>query len=190
MRFMGICLVAGAIGCAAQPFVPSNEQRTLFTEVVRQAEAAGAVDGSPEAARCLADAKSDFNYAQRIPQYPDRARQMAIQAQEEGAEALRLAQQHRREMAALAREGARVEAAADVTTTAAAEVTTTVAAEVTTAAAAEVTTTASAGDTTAPEATAEATTIPAAPETKTISPKLTTTESTTAAGEITARADN
>jgi hypothetical protein len=121
MRFIGICLIAGAVGCAAQPFVPSNEQRALFNDVVRQAEAAGAVEGPPEAARCLAEAKSDFDYAQRIPLYPDRARQLAAKAQEEGAEALRLAEQHRREMAALARERTRVEAAADVRTTAATE---------------------------------------------------------------------
>jgi hypothetical protein len=169
MRLVGICLVVGAVGCAAQPFVPSNEQRALFNDVVRQAEAAGAVEGSPEAARCLADAKSDFNYAQRIPRYPDRARQLATQAQEEGAQALRLAQQHRREMAALAREGARLEAAADV---------------------ADVTTTAATTAPTAPETTAVAETIPAAPDRKTISAKTTATESTTAPAEITARADN
>ncbi len=164
--FIGICLMVGAVGCAEQPFMPSNEQRALFNEVVRQAEAAGAVEGSPEAARCLADAKSDFNYAQRIPRYPDRARQMATKAQEEGAEALRLAQQHRREMAALAREGARVQAAVDVAPAAATV------------------------PTTAPETTAAAETVPAAPDTKTISEKTAATESTTAAGEITARADN
>lgn len=132
MRFFGISLVAAAVGCAAQPFVPSNEQRALFNDVVRQAEAAGASEGSPDAARCLADAKSDFNYAQHIPRYPDRARQLAAKAQEEGAEALRLAQQHRREMAALARAGARVEAAADVANAAdiAAPVSTTAAAEI------------------------------------------------------------
>ena len=166
MRFIGICLIAGAVGCAAQPFVPSNEQRALFNEVVRQAEAAGAVEGPPEAARCLAEAKSDFDYAQRIPLYPDRARQLAAKAQEEGAEALRLAEQHRREMAALARERTRVEAAADVTTTAAT------------------------GATTAPETTAVAETNPAAPHSETISAKTTATAAPTAAEEITARADN
>jgi hypothetical protein len=175
MRFVGICLVVGAVGCAAQPFVPSNEQRALFSEVVRQAEAAGAVEGSPEAARCLADAKSDFNYAQRIPRYPDRARQLATKAQEEGAEALRLAQQHRREMAALAREGARVEAAADVANVANVGTTAAPAAPAVPA---------------APETTAVAETIPAAPDTKTISGKTTATESTTAAAELTAHADN
>lgn len=163
MRFIAICLVVGAVGCAEQPFMPSNEQRALFNEVIRQAEAAGAVEGLPEAARCLADAKSDFNYAQRIPRYPDRARQMATKAQEEGAEALRLAQQHRREMAALAREGAGVQAAAGVRTTAGA---------------------------TAPETTAAAETMPAAPDAKMISAETTATESTTATAEITAHADN
>ena len=169
MRLIGICLVVGAVGCAAQPFVPSNEQRALFNDVVRQAEAAGAVEGPPEAARCLADAKSDFNYAQRIPRYPDRARQLATKAQEEGAEALRLAQQHRREMTVLARQGAHVEAAADV---------------------ADVTTTAATGAPTASETTALAETAPAAPDTETISAKTTAAESPTAAGEITAPADN
>jgi hypothetical protein len=157
--------------------MPSNEQRALFNDVIRQAEAAGAVEGPPEAARCLADAKSDFNYAQRIPRYPDRARQMATKAQEEGAEALRLAQQHRREMAVLAREGARVEAAADLATTTAGVATT----------AADVATTAA---TAAPETTAVSETIPAAPDTKTLSAKTTPTESTTAAAEITTRPDN
>jgi hypothetical protein len=166
MRFIGICLIAGAVGCAAQPFMPSNEQRALFNDVVRQAEAAGAVGGSPEAARCLADAKSDFEYAHHIPRYPDRARQVAAKAQEEGAEALRLAQEHRRKMAALAREGAHVEAAADV----AADVTTTVATPVT-----------------APEKNAVAETVAAAPDAET---KTTAPEPPTAAGEIAARADN
>ena len=171
MRFIGIYLVVGVAGCAAQPFVPSNEQRALFNDVVRQAEAAGAVEGSPEAARCLADAKSDFNYAQHIPRYPDRARQLAIKAQEEGAEALRLAQQHRRETAALARAGARVEAAAD---------------------AADVATTPAEVAPPPPETTAVEETIPAAPDTRTISAKTTDTQSKTAAtaADITARADN
>jgi hypothetical protein len=167
MRFIGICLIAGAVGCAAQPFMPSNEQRALFNDVVRQAEAAGALEGPPEAARCLAEAKSDFDYAQRIPLYPDRARQVAAKAQEEGAEALRLAEQHRREMAALARERTRVEAAADVTTTAAAT-----------------------GATTTPETTAVAETIPAAPNSETISAKTTATGPPPAAEGITAGADN
>jgi hypothetical protein len=125
MRLIGTCLIVAAVGCAEQPFMPSSEQRALFNEVIRQAEAAGAAEGPPEAARCLAEAKSDFDYAQRIPRYPDRARQMATKAQEEGAEALRLAQQHRREMAALAGQGARVEATADVVNTAADVATTT-----------------------------------------------------------------
>jgi hypothetical protein len=169
MRFVVICLIVGAVGCAEQPFMPSSEQRALFNDVIRQAEAAGAVEGSPEAARCLADAKADFNYAQRIPRYPDRARQLATKAQEEGAEALRLAQQHRREMAALAREGARVEAAADVV---------------------DVPTTAAAVATTAPEVAAVAEPIPAAPDTKTISAKTPAPESATAAAEPSVHADN
>ena len=170
MRFIGICLIAGAAGCAAQPFMPSNEQRALFNDVVRQAEAAGAVSGSPEAARCLANAKSDFEYAQHIPRYPDQARQVAAKAQEEGAEALRLAQEHRRQMAALAREGAHVEAAADI--------------------AADVTTTAATPVTTAPEKTDVADTIAAAPEAETISPKGPAIGPPSAAGEIAAHADN
>jgi hypothetical protein len=169
MRFIGICLIVGAAGCAEQPFMPSSEQRALFNDVIRQAEAAGAAGGSPEAARCLADAKADFNYAQRIPRYPDRARQLATKAQEEGAEALRLAQQHRREMAALAREGARVEAAADV---------------------ADVPTTVASVPTTAPEAAAVAESIPAEPDPKTISATTTATESAAAAAGPTAHADN
>ena len=171
MRFVVICLIVGAVGCAEQPFMPSSEQRALFNDVIRQAEAAGAAEGSPEAARCLADAKADFNYAQRIPRYPDRAQQLATKAQEEGAEALRLAQQHRREMAALAREGARVEAAADVADLA------------------DVPTTAAAVAPTAPAA-AVAETTPATPDPNPISAKPTAPESATAAAELTAHADN
>ena len=167
MRFIEICLVVGAVGCAEQPFMPSSEQRTLFNEVIRQAEAAGALEGPPAAARCLADAKSDFDYAQRIPRYPDRARQLATRAQEEGAQALRLAQQHRREMAALARQATRVEAVAGVDT-AAADLGTTIA-------------------TTASKTTALAETIPAPSDTKATP---TATESATAAAEVTAHADN
>ena len=70
-RLVGICLVAGAVGCTTQPFVPSNEQRTLFNDVVRQAEAAGATDewsetapldrggGRGRTATCVADSSPD-----------------------------------------------------------------------------------------------------------------------------------
>ena len=93
---LGPCLLAGAIGCAtAQPFVLSNEQRSHFRQVVREAEAAGALDGPPEAAQHLADAKSDFDYAQHLPRYPERARDLVTKAQAEGELALALARQHR-----------------------------------------------------------------------------------------------
>ena len=92
MRIFVLGIVVGAMGCATvQPFVPSRVQQTAFDEVVRQAEAAGVEDGPHEAAAMLADAKSDWTYAQHLPKYPERARQMATQAQREAEAALRMA---------------------------------------------------------------------------------------------------
>jgi hypothetical protein len=99
---MRILVVGGLVGllmgCATtQPFVLSESQRTQFAEAVRQAEAAGANDGSYEAHSLLANAKSDFEYAQHLPKYPERARALAAKAQRDAETALVVARQaHRR----------------------------------------------------------------------------------------------
>lgn len=68
--------------------MPSEAQRARFEETVRQAEAAGANDISYESSSLLANAKSDFEYAQHLPKYPERAREVAAKAQSEADAAL------------------------------------------------------------------------------------------------------
>lgn len=88
MRRFVLGMVAAAMGCATvQPFVPSSAQQARFDEVVRQAEA-GINDGPPGAAALLADAKSDWIYAQHLPKYPERARDIAAKAQHDAEAAL------------------------------------------------------------------------------------------------------
>jgi hypothetical protein len=112
MRTAGLCLLAGAVGCATvQPFALSQGQRADFDEVVRKAEAAGALEGPPEATARLADAKSEFEYAQHIPLYPDRARSLVVKARTDGELALALALQRRADQTLFARAAAQVEAA-------------------------------------------------------------------------------
>ncbi|HVZ85409.1 MAG TPA: hypothetical protein VHG72_00445 [Polyangia bacterium] len=114
MRTLGFWLLAGALGCATtQPFVPSDRQRADFDDLVRKAEAAGALDGPPEAAARLADAKSEFTYAQHIPLYPERARGLAAKAQSDAELALALARQHQSDVALFARAAAHFEAITD-----------------------------------------------------------------------------
>ncbi len=92
MKLLSLCLVAASLGCAtAQPLVISAPQRKTFEDVCRDAEAAGAAD-VPEAAARLADARSELEYAQHLPMYPDRARVLVAQAQADAEQALRLAQ--------------------------------------------------------------------------------------------------
>jgi hypothetical protein len=111
MRIFGFCLLVGAFGCAtAQPFAPSSQQCSEFDDVVRKAEAAGALEGPPEATTRLADAKSEFDYAQHIPLYPERARGLAAKAQADAELALALARQHQADVALFARAAAHVEA--------------------------------------------------------------------------------
>lgn len=101
MRILSLGVLAVVVGCAtAQPFVPSEAQRARFEEAVRQAEAAGASDSSHQAASLLADAKSDFEYAQHLPKYPERARQLADKAQREADAALLMARAARPRAAA------------------------------------------------------------------------------------------
>ncbi len=91
---LGIALgIGGAtLGCATtvQPFVPSTAQQAQFQQVVRAAEAAG-IDGPGQAASMLAEAKSDWVYAQHLPKYPERARQIAAKAMQDAEAALALA---------------------------------------------------------------------------------------------------
>ena len=92
-KVTALFVVACALGCAtAQPLVISDQQRKRFEDVVRAAEAAGAVDGPPTAAARLAEAKSEFEYSQHLPMHPDRARQLAEKAQADAELALQLAQ--------------------------------------------------------------------------------------------------
>jgi hypothetical protein len=92
MRTFAFCLVVASVGCATvQPFSLSDQQVKSFREVVREAEAAGAADGPPEAAQRLSDAKSEFEYSQHLPLYPDRARELAAKAQADADAALALA---------------------------------------------------------------------------------------------------
>jgi hypothetical protein len=92
--FSALCvgfLSMGAVGCATvQPFVPSNAQCARFDATVRAAEAA-ASDGPGHVATMLAEAKSEFEYAQHLPKYPERARALADKAQHDAEAALRLA---------------------------------------------------------------------------------------------------
>jgi hypothetical protein len=92
MRIFGRIFVLGmmvaGLGCATvQPFVPSTAQQARFDEVVREVEARIS-DGPPAAAALLSDAKSDWLYAQHLPKYPERARDVAAKAQHDAETAL------------------------------------------------------------------------------------------------------
>jgi hypothetical protein len=100
--FAFCCLLAASAGCAtAQPFALSDQQVKSFREVIREAEAAGAADGPPEAAQRLSDAKSEFEYSQHLPLYPDRARELAAKAQVDADAALALAKRQADEQLAV-----------------------------------------------------------------------------------------
>jgi hypothetical protein len=92
MKNLAFGLLVACVGCATtQPFVLSAQQVKSFRDVVRDAEAAGAADGPPEAAQRLSDAKSEFEYSQHLPLYPDRARELAVKAQTDAEAALVIA---------------------------------------------------------------------------------------------------
>src|SRR5580692_10814333 len=102
MKTFAFCLLGACVGCAtARPFALSDQQVKSFREVVREAEAAGAADGPPEAAQRLSDAKSEFEYSQHLPMYPDRARELAAKAQADADAALALAQHEAEEHVAV-----------------------------------------------------------------------------------------
>jgi hypothetical protein len=92
MKSVAMLLLTALAGCAtaSAPLVSARQVHD-FRAVVRQAEAAGALDLSSEAGRVLAEAKSDFYYAQHLPADPDRARRIAAQAQLDAERALRMA---------------------------------------------------------------------------------------------------
>jgi len=104
MKTFAFCLLiaSASAGCATtQPFALSQQQVKSFREVVREAEAAGAADGPPEAAQRLSDAKSEFEYSQHLPLYPDRARALAAKAQDDAEAALAIAQRESGEQLAV-----------------------------------------------------------------------------------------
>ncbi|HVY40368.1 MAG TPA: hypothetical protein VHM31_20660 [Polyangia bacterium] len=81
----------GIAGCATvQPFVPSDAQRARFDETVRAAQSS-AGEGPHQVTTMLAEAKSEFEYAQHLPKYPERARALAEKAQRDAEAALRVA---------------------------------------------------------------------------------------------------
>jgi hypothetical protein len=97
MRWVGLGLL-GVLGCAtAEPFVVSDQQKAHFEQVAQSAETAAAADGPAEATAMVTDAKSDFEYAQHLPKYPDRARDLAAKAQHEADTALWMAQRAHRQ---------------------------------------------------------------------------------------------
>jgi non-ribosomal peptide synthetase component F len=110
--------LASLAGCAtAQPLVVSDEQYRRFTGAIREAEQSGIADGPAEAVRLLDEAKSGFEYAQRLPLYPDRARELLEKAQRDADAAVALvreAAKARLAAAAAARHAALLEAAAPV----------------------------------------------------------------------------
>jgi hypothetical protein len=91
MKWVGLGLVA-VFGCAtAEPFAVSDQRRARFEQVARAAEAATAADGTSAAAALVTEARSDFEYAQHLPMYPERARALADKAQHEAEAALTMA---------------------------------------------------------------------------------------------------
>jgi hypothetical protein len=101
MKLFVLCALMSVVGCAtAQPLVISPQQRSRFQDLVRDAEAAGAAEGPPAASARLANAKSEFEYAQHLPMYPDRARLLVAQAQADAEAALELARREEQARAA------------------------------------------------------------------------------------------
>jgi hypothetical protein len=87
-------------GCATAQPVVSDGERQAFAKVIREAEAEGAASEPPDAVALLRDAKSDFDYAQRLPMNPVKARHMLATAQKEAQKALALARQRREDQRA------------------------------------------------------------------------------------------
>jgi hypothetical protein len=115
---LGLLGMASLVGCAtAQPLVVSDEQYQRFAGTVREAQAAGIAEGPAEAVRLLDEAKSQFEYAQRLPLYPDRARALLEEAQRDADAAVALVREAARAKlaaAAAARHAAMLQAATPV----------------------------------------------------------------------------
>jgi hypothetical protein len=93
MKVFALCVLTTTLGCAtAPPLAISEQQRKRFEDVVRDAESSGAAEGPPVAVQRLAEAKSEFEYSQHLPLYPDRARLLVTKAQNDAETALELAQ--------------------------------------------------------------------------------------------------
>ncbi|HXJ22937.1 MAG TPA: hypothetical protein VMT03_22150 [Polyangia bacterium] len=85
--------MAAALGCAtAQPFSISDQRRARFEQVAQQAEVAAAAGGPAAASALVTEARSDFEYAQHLPMYPERARRLADKAEHEADTALSMTQ--------------------------------------------------------------------------------------------------
>ncbi|HVZ73147.1 MAG TPA: hypothetical protein VHJ20_12290 [Polyangia bacterium] len=93
---VAVGLVGMGCATAGPPSVVTAQDRRRFDDVVAAAEASGVGDSSTDAARKLADAKSDFEYAQHIPLYPERAKALVAQAISEGEASLELARAQQR----------------------------------------------------------------------------------------------
>jgi hypothetical protein len=102
MKIVSLSLLLVFGGCAtAPPPIVSAAQKQAFSDVVRKAEAEGAATDPPEAAQLLREAKSEFDYAQRMPRTPARARSMLKKAQADAEAALLMARRrHEDQMAA------------------------------------------------------------------------------------------
>jgi hypothetical protein len=94
MKVISLLSALALTSCATAPPVVSALQVKTFEDVVLSAEAAGACDNPPEAARQLRDAKSDFYYAEHSPMNPERARRMVMTAQAEAVAARDLARSY------------------------------------------------------------------------------------------------
>lgn len=107
MRGLVIVLTA-AVGCAtAQPLIVSDAQVRRFADTIRDAEATGVADGPPEAIQLLEDAKSGFEYGQRLPLYPERAKEILAKAQQDADAALALVREAAKARALAAAEARR-----------------------------------------------------------------------------------
>jgi hypothetical protein len=95
MKLVSLCIASFlAFGCATASTAPiiTADQEATFHALVEKARRAGATGRYTPAGAKLADAESDFYYAQHLPREPERARRMAAQARAEAEAALLLAQ--------------------------------------------------------------------------------------------------
>lgn len=99
-----LLLIGGCATSAATGPAVSEADRQMFAKLVRSAEIEGADTDPPQAAALLREAISDFDYAQRLPRNPTKAREMLAIARTEARQALTLARQrHDEQSSAIAR---------------------------------------------------------------------------------------